>query len=166
MIQSDLAGADPYKPTRLQLELAARLLAHMRSGTTRKECPQLWAAIHGRRFILPQYRQADYASQDRLNEDFEFSMLATAMGLLGFSDDVHHAMYSNSCGALWYDRPVLFLERELAEPLAESSLPEEMVVDDIEWPWPQVRILLPKGFLTIERDGEQRSMLFVDLVKL
>jgi hypothetical protein len=41
-----------------------------------------------------------------------------------------------------------------------------MVVGDIEWKWPQFRLYLPKGFITIERDGAPRSLLFLDICKL
>lgn len=154
------------EPSEAQRRLAGLLLNAVTTGVTRRELPQLWQAIHGRKYLVANYRQADYESQDKLNEDLEFGLLATTMGLLGFSDDVHHAMYANFCGALWYDRPTLFLERELADPLGESSLPLEMVVEDIEWKWPQFRLYLPKAFMTIEREGAPRSLLFLDICKI
>lgn len=129
----------------------------------KRECPQTWAAIWGRRYLLPQYRQDDYIAQDKLSADMEFGITATAMGALGYKDDVHHAQFANYCSALWFDRPTLWLERELAGPLFASDPPKEMRTDDIEWKWPQFRVIVPKGLITIERGGAPRSVTYLDI---
>lgn len=128
-----------------------------------RDCPLLWRAIHAKRYLVPNYRQGDYENQEELNDDFEFGLMMSCIGLMGYNDDVQHAMYANYCGGLWYDRPLIFLEKELATPLNGSPLPTEMVVEDIEWRWPQFRVMLPKGLITIERDGQARNMWFLDL---
>jgi hypothetical protein len=135
-------------------------------GRLRHDCPQLWQAIYGKKYLVPNYRQLDYVSQDKMNGELAFGILATAMGLLGYEDDVHHAQYANYCGALWHERPILFLEKELGGPLLESALPKDMVVEDIEWVWPQFRVYLPKGLLAIEREGQPRSLTHLDICRL
>jgi len=131
-----------------------------------RECPRTYRAIHGKRFLLPQYRQVDYFNQERANAELELGLLATAMGFLGYKDDVHRAMYVNYCGGLKCDRPTFFLEKELGGPLFESALPEEMKVEDIVWPWPQFRVFLPLGLLTIEREGVVRSLTYLDICRV
>jgi hypothetical protein len=129
-------------------------------------CPRLYRAVHGKRFLLPAYRQQDYTNQDHLNEEMEVGLLATVMGFLGYEDEVQRALYVNYCGGLKCDRPALFLEKELGGPLVESALPTEMVVEDIAWPWPQFRVYLPLGLLTIERGGGLRSLTYLDICRI
>jgi len=129
----------------------------------KRECPQLWQAIWGRKYLLPQYRQNDYINQDRLNADMEFGLTATAMGALGYKDDVHHAQFANWAAGLWFERPTLWLEKELAGPLFASDPPKEMRTEDIEWKWPQFRVIVPKGLITIERGGAPRNVTFLDI---
>lgn len=131
-----------------------------------RSCPRLAKAIHGRKYILPQYRQGDYYSQDKLNADFEFGLIAIGLGALGYRDDVHNAQYANYCAGLHYDRPVMFLERELGEALMRTKLPNDVRTEDIHWRWPQMRIYLPLGLVTIERAGAVRSLLYLDMCQV
>lgn len=129
-----------------------------------QNCPNLYRAVYGKRYLLPHYRQDHYPSQDELNERIEFDLTAMTLGVLGtVKDDVLNAQFSNYCGALTYGRPVMYLERELGEGLITSPLPVEMKTEDVQWPWPQLRVVLPKGLLAIERDGQQRSMDCLDI---
>jgi hypothetical protein len=129
-------------------------------------CPMLYRAIKGRKFLVPNYRQAHYENQDTLNNDFEFGLLSVTSGERGYTDDVNNAQYANMCGALGCGRPMLFLEKELGEKLVQAPLPKGMVTTDIRWPWRQLRVILPLGLLTIEREGVQYSMTYLDMVQV
>jgi hypothetical protein len=126
-------------------------------------CPMLHRAIHGRKFLLPNYRQTHYANQDTLNNDFEHGMLAITSGSVGYSDEVMHANYANMVGGLSCGRPVLFLERELGEKLIETPLPKGIAAQDVHWPWQQLRVMLPLGLIEIERAGQRYSLTYIDM---
>jgi len=38
--------------------------------------------------------------------------------------------------------------------------------DDIHWRWPQMRIVIPKGLITIERGGQPRNLIFIDVAQV
>jgi hypothetical protein len=43
-----------------------------------QRCPQLHRAIYGKRYLLPQYRIADYQNQDMLNRLMQYWFVAAA----------------------------------------------------------------------------------------
>jgi hypothetical protein len=126
-------------------------------------CPMLNRVIHGRKFLVPNYRQAHYENQDKLNNDFEGALIAITSGSLGYTDDVANAQYGNMVAALDCGRPVLFLEKELGEKLIEAPLPKGMVAEDIHWVWRQFRVIMPLGLIEIERAGARHSLTYMDL---
>ena len=81
-------------------------------------------------------------------------------------DHVIRLMYMSAVLALQEQRPTYFLERELGEPLMRTQVPGDLTTDDIHWRWGHVRIMLPKGLITIQRDGqEERDAMFLDIAK-
>jgi hypothetical protein len=128
-----------------------------------QQCPKLHQAIFGRRFILPQYRQTDYPDQDDLNLRFGEQLHCMALGLFGYADDVHHAASGCMFSALHCNRPILYLERELGEGLMRTKLLRDMATGDLRWRWPSMRIMLPHGLLTIEREAQVYSAQYLDI---
>jgi len=128
-----------------------------------RACPVTHKAVAGRKFLLPKYRQGHYASQDELNRDFEVTLISMLIGAVTYQDDVQNAGIANMFHGLKYDRPILFLEQELGQAFMEQKLPLDMTLTDIQWRWPQLRIMLPVGLVTIERAGVTYSANFLDL---
>lgn len=126
-------------------------------------CPATNRLMLGRRFALPNYRAPDYYPQDSLNKRTLANLLLPTLPD-GFSclDDVMRGCVANTFLAASHGRPVLFLERELGEALLGSRLPEDLSTTDIRPLWPGFRIMLPRRLLTIERDGEVASLMFID----
>jgi hypothetical protein len=125
--------------------------------------PKLFNAIHGRKFLLPSYRQPDYAPQDILNQWFSEQLHCAALGLFGYGDDVSNSQWACMVSALGCGRPILFLERELGEALLRTKMLLGMQTSDIRWRWPSVRVYLPQGLLAIVREGQPRSALYIDI---
>jgi hypothetical protein len=122
-------------------------------------CPQLHRAILGKRYLLPQYRIADYENQDALNQPMIDWFRAALSGRIDFTNDLMRMMLVNYAMSLCYNRPTLYLERELGEALVRTDLPPDLSTKDIRFKWPQLRIILPSG--TISR--EEYSVSYLDL---
>lgn len=130
-----------------------------------KKIPNLWRAMMIKRYVLPQWRQADYFNQeacDYLMLDFLLEFSNGARGV----DEVLNTQYVSLLRAMEYGRPTLFLEKEFALPLMKTPLHDDYEIGDIKWRWPSFRVYLPKGFLTIKRDGQDCSLMFMDIVRI
>jgi hypothetical protein len=122
-----------------------------------KEAPLTYRAFFGRRYLLPSYRQADYTSQHFENW-IGFDRLCTyAAGAAPRSDEPWMICLSNTVASLAYNRPTLFLERELGEALLRTDVLENLTTGDIHWRWPAFRIYLPARLVTIHRQGDPES---------
>jgi hypothetical protein len=128
-----------------------------------RTCPELYRLLWGKRYLLPQYRVADYEAQDRLNCQIYHWLLGALNGWIDFRDDVLVSQYINYALAFHYGRPTLYLERELGEALHRTELPPDLTTADIYFKWPQLRIILPLGLLTINREGSPRSLTHLDM---
>ena len=128
--------------------------------------PELWKLVTGKRYILPNYRQSDYVSQEACDWLFIESFFGYLHGKLSMDDEVGCHCFSNMMTATHYGRPTFFLERELGEPLERSVLPLDYYASDINWRWPAFRVYLPKGLLTVKRNGEVSSTMFLDICHL
>jgi hypothetical protein len=130
-----------------------------------KRFPVAWGRIAKKRYVLPQYRQADYYDQDFLNlQSIDYFTTRYKLGdRCNPNDVVNQTGFALMCKALEHDRPTFYLERELGELLARTEIPDDFSADDIHWRWPQMRILLPKGLLSVVREGHPRNMMFVDI---
>jgi len=69
-------------------------------------CPQLWQAIFGRRYVLPNYRQADYESQEKLNSSFLAELATSVFGPFNDKDETRVLQLINFYESLYYDRPL------------------------------------------------------------
>jgi len=128
-----------------------------------RKCPKLNAAIAKRRYLLPKVRQADYVSQDLCDNHFRRMMMEWALGRIDRNNS-SAVEALNLLAALKYDRPLLYLERELGEKLMETNLPEDFTTEDIHWPWPSFRIMLPSKLVGAPHyDGTLMHGVYVDL---
>ena len=130
-------------------------------------CPITWMAITGKRYILPNFRQVDYYNQESLDHIFGFFLSTYVAGDYGASPDhIIRLMYLTSILAMKDQRPIYFLERELGQKLMCTKMPGDLETDDIHWRRASMRIMLPKGLITIQRDGqEERDAMFLDIAK-
>jgi hypothetical protein len=130
-------------------------------------CPLTWSAITGKRYLVPTHRQPDYYNQEALDNLLVFFLATYIAGDYGAKPDhIIRLMYLSAVLALKEQRPVYFLERELGEALMRTQLPGDLVTDDIHWRRGHMRIMLPKGLITIERpDGPRRDAMFLDIGK-
>jgi hypothetical protein len=130
-------------------------------------CPLTWSAITGKRYLVPTHRQQDYYNQEILDNLLAFFLATYVAGDYGEKPDhIIRLMYLSATLALKEQRPVYFLERELGEALMRTQLPGDLVTDDIHWRRSHMRIMLPKGLVTIERpDGPRRDAMYLDIGK-
>ena len=126
----------------------------------KRYCPLATRAFLARKFALPKYRQEDYFNQDVINE---LSLLMLMLPCWpGFqSDDVVQSQLLNLFQALHCDRPTLFLERELGEILVKTEIPGFLETGDIHFPFPSLRVMLPKGLLGIP--SQNRWLMYLDI---
>jgi hypothetical protein len=69
----------------------------------------------------------------------------------------------NLMQALKCDCPTIFLDLDLGEMLLRTDLLPHFSTDDVNWPWPGLRIMLPKE-LTLSADTTQSCPLqYVDV---
>jgi hypothetical protein len=119
-----------------------------------KQAPHAYAAFFGKTYILPNYRQGDYVSQ-KWEQWIAFDRVCTfAAGAAPVKDETWMCCLCSTVAALNYNRPTLFLERELGEALMRTDILEHLQTGDIKWRWPAFRVYLPKGLVTIDREGE------------
>jgi hypothetical protein len=134
-----------------------------------KQAPHLWRAIMSKKYLLPQYRQQDYVNQ----EVYSYLMLSSIIGMgegdmdMGKKEDEVVTTHYVSClRQIEFDRPTYWLERELAKPMMKTKLPGDLLISDINWRWPCFRVYLPKGTLTIEKDGQTNNIVYLDILKV
>jgi hypothetical protein len=130
-------------------------------------CPLTWNAITGKRYLLPTHRQPDYYNQEILDNLLAFFLATYIAGDYGEKPDhIIRLMYLSAVLGIKEQRPIYYLERELGEALMRTQLPGDLVTDDIHWRRTHMRIMLPKGLITIERpDGPRRDAMFLDIGK-
>ena len=120
-----------------------------------RQAPLTHKAFFGRRYLLPNYRQADYTNQHFENW-IGFDRACTfAAGAAPHGDEVWQICLGNTIAALACNRPTLFLERELGEALLRTDVLENLQTGDIKWRWPAFRVYLPSGLVTIHREGDE-----------
>lgn len=162
LIRSKTNSFDPDKPLSKEYIKASDNIW----GKLQKKMPLLWQAMMTRRYVLPQYRQLDYYNQqacDYLMLDF---LMEFTQGNMRGVDEVLNTQYVSLVRSLECGRPALYLEKEFAPVLMKSPIPEDYDIGDIKWRFPSFRVYLPKGFLTIKRQGEDCSLMFMDIVKV
>jgi hypothetical protein len=126
-----------------------------------KHAPKCWELFFGKKYILPQYRQADYYRQDFINY-IEWSTLV-GLPFSKYRDDIMNACFCNTSGGLYHGRPTLFMEKELGAALMRTELPEDMVASDFKWRWPAFRVYLPKDLIVLDKNGRHNSMMYMDI---
>lgn len=125
-----------------------------------RHCPITGKAMLARKFALPQYRAPDYFDQDMINRlSLMMLMLPTMPGFV--TDDVVQSQLLNIFQSLECNRPTLFLERELGEILTKTAIPGFLETSDIHFPFPSIRIMLPKKLLGIP--SQNRWLMFLDI---
>jgi hypothetical protein len=130
-------------------------------------CPLIWTAISGKRYIVPNHRQGDYYNQEALDHLMAFFLATYCAGDYGPKPDhVMRLMYLSSILALKEQRPIYYLERELGEALMRTQLPGDLVTDDIHWRRGHMRIMMPRGLISVEREGHpRRDVMYLDIGK-
>jgi hypothetical protein len=131
-----------------------------------KRFPILYKTIFQKRYVLPAYRQPDYANQlacDYLLTDCMFGYLREKLNVK--TDQVTAHCFNNWMVGWHYGRPTYYLERELGFPLLKTKLPLDFIADDIQWKYDAMRVYLPKGLLTITRGKDTGSIMFLDICK-
>jgi hypothetical protein len=112
-----------------------------------RKCPKLNRAISKRRYLLPKVRTDDYVNQEICDNHFKCLMLDWAIKGIGKHKSSTGVELLNVISALKYDRPILYLERELGVKLMETDLPEDFTTEEVYWPWPSFRVMLPTNLV-------------------
>jgi hypothetical protein len=132
-----------------------------------KQAPLAYKTFFGRRYLLPNYRQADYMPQPFQNEVAFDRVCTYAAGAAPSNDEPWQICLGNTVAALNYNRPTLFLERELGEALMHTDILETLQTGDLHWRWPAFRVYLPSDLVTINREAEQpRWAVFFDIAEV
>jgi hypothetical protein len=125
--------------------------------------PELCKIVFGRRYLLPHNRQTDYHSATACDYMLLDNLLRYLQGFEVMQDHVAGHCLANFVQSLHYNKPTFYLEREFGEPLLRTPLPLDYVTSDINWRWPSFRVYLPKGLLTLTRDGKTDHAMFLDI---
>ena len=73
-----------------------------------KKFPATWGRMTKKRYILPQYRQADYYDQDDLNLQSLDYFITRYKRMHNPDDVVNNAGWALQCKSLQYDRPTFY----------------------------------------------------------
>jgi hypothetical protein len=135
-----------------------------------RNCPKTWEVISGRRYLLPNYRQPDYANQVHLINEYVQYLADFCSGTHdpkgGNSVEARDADLANLALGLEHKRPTYFLERELGEKLMRVFLPDPLGPELIKWRFPQMRIMLPKDLLRVDyENGRIQSLMYLDIAR-
>jgi hypothetical protein len=124
----------------------------------RRYLPRTYRLLLGRRYQLPQARQADYlhhdhaAVQDAVITNVRF-IVASQEGPCTESDilSLSAAFLATN---VWVSLGMasLFVERDLGEALLRTDLPAQFVPEDIHWRRQAFRLFLPEGLFRVESD--------------
>lgn len=116
-----------------------------------EKAPLTYGQLFGRKYIPPASRQGEYGSLD-LDNWMSFERLYRYANLgWNMQDEVANCALWNMCAHMRFNRPTLFLERELGEALLRTEVLQDLNCEDINWKWPSFRVVLPKQLLSIER---------------
>ena len=95
----------------------------------RKWSPSVYTMYFGKKYILPNYRAPHYFRQDFMNY-CEWAGVQL-FPLANQNDQIIKAQFGCNVIALHHKRPQLFLERELGEAQLRSTLPLDMLAEDL-----------------------------------
>jgi hypothetical protein len=136
----------------------AKLFAH--------NCPRTWQVISARRYLVPAYRQNDYANQIDLINEFLQQLADFCSGVADDTETaIRDATLCNLALALKHNRQTYFLERELGEALMRTELPEPLNPEMIKWKFPQIRIMLPKDLILADYAGRITWLTHLDIAR-
>lgn len=131
-----------------------------------KFCPLSYAKFFGRKYHLPNYRQVDYSNLDYENLASFDRCLSLPVRGMDAADEVSRCAIINTFASLHYNRPTLFLERELGEALLRTDILSDLSTGDIRWRWPALKVVLPKNLISIKVKGEARSLTHFDVCQV
>lgn len=133
----------------------------------REVLPTLSRAVFNKKYLLPNYRQQDYYTQDACNCLSVDLLTGIALRILDpdKKDHVLSTHYICMIRQLEFNRPTFFLERELARPMLKTKLPSNLRISDLKWRFPAFKVYLPKGTLQLVRDGYKADLMFLDVAK-
>jgi hypothetical protein len=127
-------------------------------------CPFTCRTIFGRRYLLPNKRQSDYCNQDILDRHLKTMLVSWAVHEVDRKNEAEVTEMGVLIHGIRYNRPTLYLERELGEALQRTDLPEYLSTEDVRWPWSGSRVVLPKGLCrSIGPDGDPTSLHCIDV---
>jgi hypothetical protein len=128
-----------------------------------RHCPKTWQTINRKRYHVPDYRRADYANQIGLINEFASDLCS----MLARRETERSTIYINACLALAHDRQTYFLERELGEALCRTELPNQIEPEIIKWRFPQLRVMLPLGLLSLSLDDGRIAVIrYLDIFRI
>jgi hypothetical protein len=130
-----------------------------------KACPTIWKELLSKKYLVPNYRQADYVNQEVYNYFLADFLISFTMEEFLTGNEVLNTSYVGLMRRLECGMPTYFLERELGEALMRTKLPDDYQVSDIKWKFPSIRVYLPKGLLSITRK-QSNYMPYLDIVKI
>jgi hypothetical protein len=137
-------------------DIDARLLAQLAH-----HCPATYRALAGRRFLLPRKYEGSFSSQDVSTQRRQLIILSWALGLVKDSlparAELICLLQALRCGL-----PVVYLDPGLADALRDTDLPVDFSISDIGFPWPSVRLMVPKG-LCLSANGRSGEVQYLDV---
>jgi hypothetical protein len=116
-----------------------------------KHCPLVYGQLYAKKYHLPADRQGEYDSLELDNWMSFERMFRWACGDWNMADEVANCALWSLAGEMHYDRPTLFLERELAEALLRTDILADIDTEDVKWRWPAFRVVLPRNLIAIDR---------------
>lgn len=155
-----------------ELAQNARFEAERYSPKYSEKFPKCWQAAVGKRYMLPAHIQKEYVNQEAANYVFLREFIQTYQNLRdahrdGTTIDPSESIYMMSTLlALNYERPTYFLTRKQGEAFLKTDPLPDLVIDDINWIFPHLRVYLPLNLVTYIDDGQLLSVLWVEVFEI
>jgi hypothetical protein len=144
-------------PLAVQDVPAANRMVEARLADLQRHWPNTCRKFMGRSFLLPARRQPDYPHYGLA---FRHDALSTVLRLTYCGGPPNNGLETEfettNAWAVW-GMSTFFLERELAEALLRTDLPENFTPADLHWRRNALRLFLPRGLFRVDA-GHQHQL--------
>ncbi len=120
----------------------------------RKTMPKGVAMLEPKRFVLGGNLSQNYCSPSQViaSDILATQMLASKTAIAALLPDsssklMHQLFYFHQTSWIQCGAPVYFLAPDIGEALIDTEPPPHLSISEIRWPYPAIRVFLPKGFL-------------------
>jgi hypothetical protein len=168
------AEIDELEPEQIA---GARSMSQELTNIAKREYPEVWEAIAGKRYALPSDLAAGYMPQDNDHSDLMIRFYSYAQVLENMTEeqrndpkpsnprDINARVQPRAINQwLRHGANTLYLSPDLGEALMRTDLLPDLQFDDLHWKWDAFRICFPLGLVPIATQRGKGSESIVSVI--